>query len=228
MIRAIGITKAYGEGPSRYEALRGVDLEIAAGDILSIMGPSGSGKTTLLQTLSGIDRPDKGEIWAGETGLHLLNDNKLSDYRLHHMGFVFQSYHLIPVLSALENVELPLIASGTAAKQAAQLARQALHDVGLSGLEERYPSELSGGQNQRVSIARAIVARPKLLWADEPTGALDTKTAAQLMDLLLQINQEQQITVVIVTHDPKIAQATKRTLHMENGRIVSEDGGDRH
>ncbi|WP_409343845.1 ABC transporter ATP-binding protein [Paenibacillus sp. MBLB4367] len=225
LIEAKQISKTFGRGESETRALKQVSLNVRDGEMISIMGPSGCGKTTLLHLLAGIERADEGEIRIDGTPLHGMNDDKLAAFRLAHMGFVFQTYHLIPVLHALDNVALPLIGRGLSEKEAKSRAYEALEQVGLGDKAKRFPAELSGGQNQRVAIARALVGDPKVVWADEPTGALDSKTAEQVLGLLRKMNEHRRTTIVIVTHDPQIAEQTDRILRMENGRIVSEQPG---
>ncbi|MWC30166.1 ABC transporter ATP-binding protein [Paenibacillus sp. MMS18-CY102] len=232
MINVRQLCKTHGAGNAAVKALKEVSFSIEQGEMVSIMGASGSGKTTLLQVLSGIDRMDSGEIWIGGTPIHELKDNQLSEFRLKHMGFIFQSYHLIPVLSAAENVVVPLLARGETRKAAKEKAAMALQQVGLGDKLDRLPSELSGGQNQRVAIARAIAGKPSVIWADEPTGALDSESSAQIIGLLSMLNQSLNTTVVIVTHDPNVAKATSRTIVMSNGRVMGgagqEAGAFRH
>ncbi|GIQ62048.1 ABC transporter ATP-binding protein [Paenibacillus cisolokensis] len=222
MIVARDLSKTYGKGDAATRALREVNLEIEQGEMAAIMGPSGCGKTTLLQLLAGIERMSEGEVWLDRIPLHTLDDRSLSSLRLQKMGFIFQSYHLIPVLTAAENTAIPLIAGGMPAKDARRRALAALKEVGLGGMEDRYPGEMSGGQNQRVAIARAIAAEPAVLWADEPTGALDTDTSGQIIGLLEMLNRHRGTTVVIVTHDPKIAERCSRIIRMQNGRILHD------
>lgn len=222
MIVARDLSKTYGKGDAATRALREVNLEIEQGEMAAIMGPSGCGKTTLLQLLAGIERMSEGEVWLDRIPLHTLDDRSLSSLRLQKMGFIFQSYHLIPVLTAAENTAIPLIAGGMPAKDARRRALAALKEVGLGGMEDRYPGEMSGGQNQRVAIARAIAAEPAVLWADEPTGALDTDTSGQVIGLLEMLNRHRGTTVVIVTHDPKIAERCSRIIRMQNGRILHD------
>lgn len=223
-IRAQGLSKTYGKGMAAARALREVTLGIAKGEMVSITGPSGCGKTTLLQILAGIESCDSGEIWIGDAPLHEWDDAKVAKLRLAKMGFVFQSYHLVPVLTAWENAALPLIAAGMPSGKARTRAREALEEVGLADKSGSYPSQMSGGQNQRVAIARAIVGKPDIIWADEPTGALDTDTAEQIIGLLEMLNRHHGTTIAIVTHDPGIAARTTRTIRMQNGRVV-HDGG---
>ncbi|MBB3070143.1 putative ABC transport system ATP-binding protein [Paenibacillus baekrokdamisoli] len=216
------MSKTFGVGQAKTRALKQISMEISAGETVSITGPSGCGKTTLLHLLAGIERMDEGEVWIGETAIHMLDEDELSKLRLEKMGFVFQSYHLIPVLRAWENVALPIIARGMNRKEAREKAVEALKLVGLAERAERYPSELSGGQNQRVAIARAIIGEPKILWADEPTGALDTGTADQIIGLLEMLNSHYGTTLVIVTHDSHIAARMNRTIRMQEGRIIHD------
>jgi putative ABC transport system ATP-binding protein len=222
MLYAKDVRKTYGEGAGAVRALRGVTLRIGQGEMVAVMGPSGCGKTTLLNVLSGIERTDDGEIWFHETALHRLKDKHLSDIRLKRMGFVFQQFHLIEVLSVWENVALPLIAQSVPPKEARDKALEALNHVGLTDKIYALPSELSGGQRQRTAIARAIVGQPEVIWADEPTGALDTDNAEQVVGLLRRLNETFGTTVVIVTHDPAVAAGTHRIVRMENGRILNE------
>lgn len=222
MIRTIGVTKTFGTGSAATKALKEISFSIQAGEMAAIMGPSGCGKTTMLHILAGLEQADSGEIWIGDAALHTLNDNQRSQLRLESMGFVFQNYHLIPVLTAQENVAIPLIGRGEPSRSAAKKAKAALEQVGLGDKANRYPAELSGGQNQRVAIARAIVGKPSVIWADEPTGALDTATAEQVVGLLRQINEWFNTTVVMITHDRDIAASADRILRMESGRLVSE------
>jgi putative ABC transport system ATP-binding protein len=224
IVRAQRVGKTFGAGETAVRALKEVDLTIAAGEVVSIMGPSGCGKSTLLHVLAGIEQADGGEIWIDGVPLHSLKEKALSDFRLNTMGFVFQQFHLIPVLTALENVALPLVARGLSDREAHRRAAAALEQVGLADKARRYPAELSGGQNQRVAIARALVGRPKIVWADEPTGALDSRTAEAIIGLLKRCNEAYGTTVVIVTHDPAVASRTDRIIRMENGRVLGERG----
>src|SRR5690348_1893122 len=201
MVEAENVQKSYLTGTLRTHALRGVSLGVAKGEMVAIMGPSGCGKTTLLNCLSGLDRYDAGTIRIEGQDLAALDDNAKTTYRARRMGFVFQFYNLLPVLSAVENVELPLVVSGVPAKQARQQALGALAQVGLADRAQHRPAQLSGGQRQRVTIARALVNQPAIVWADEPTGDLDSQTADEVMGLLERLNREQQQTFVIVTHD---------------------------
>lgn len=225
MIRTIDLNKSFGHGDSKSKVLKDINLHIYSGEIVSIMGPSGCGKTTLLQILSGLDGMDSGQVWIDGIALHEKKDRELTSFRLRNMGFIFQSYHLIPVLNALENVAVPLIAQGVSEREAKKVAMEVLKNVGLNNKAFNRPSELSGGQNQRVAIARAIVCKPKVIWADEPTGALDSQTSEQIVGLLSLLNETYGTTIVIVTHDTKVSAKAGRVIKMENGRILSHGGG---
>jgi len=222
IIQAIDVVKTYDTGKVRVEALRGVNLQINRGEMVAIMGPSGCGKTTLLNCLSGLDVVDSGRILVENVDLATMSDNAKTEYRAHRMGFVFQFYNLLPVLSAVENVELPLLVSGVSAKQARKMATESLDIVHLAPWAEHKPAELSGGQRQRVTIARALVNSPAIVWGDEPTGDLDSQNATEIMELLTDLNQEHNQTFVLVTHDQGIAQRTERIIRMQDGRIVSD------
>jgi putative ABC transport system ATP-binding protein len=222
IVQAIDVVKTYDTGKVRVEALRGVNLQIERGEMVAIMGPSGCGKTTLLNCLSGLDIIDSGRILVEGTDLATMSDNEKTEYRAKRMGFVFQFYNLLPVLAAVENVELPLLVSGVSAKEARKMAMDALEIVHLTPWATHKPGELSGGQRQRVTIARALVNRPAIVWGDEPTGDLDSQNAAEIMDLLLGLNKEHNQTFVLVTHDQGIAQRTERIIRMQDGQIVSD------
>ena len=204
-------------------ALSDVSLAVPRGDMVAIMGPSGCGKTTLLNCLSGLDDVDAGVVRVGGVDISKLSDNERSAYRANRMGFVFQFYNLLPVLSAIENVELPLLVSGTPARDARERAVAALGLVHLQDWGHHRPSQLSGGQRQRVTIARALVNKPAIVWADEPTGDLDSKNAEEIMDLMVALNRENQQTFVIVTHDRAVAARTFRIVSMLDGAIVEEE-----
>jgi putative ABC transport system ATP-binding protein len=218
VVDARGLRKVYDTGSGRVEALRGVDLIVARGEIVSIAGPSGSGKSTLLNCLSGLDDVDAGEIRIDGLDLRRMSDNERTDLRARRIGFVFQSFNLLPMLSAEENVELPLLIAGQSGRKARRRAGEALARVGLDGVGSRPPDELSGGEQQRVAIARAIVHDPALLFADEPTGSLDSETARQIVDLLVALNADGQ-TIVVVTHNPDVARRTGRVLRMSDGTL---------
>jgi putative ABC transport system ATP-binding protein len=221
IVDARGVRKTYAAGDVRVEALRGVDFAVRRGEMVAIMGPSGCGKTTLLNCLSGIDTFDAGVIMIDGRSLRTMRDRDLTRYRARSMGFVFQSYNLLPVLSAVENVELPLLVSGHSAEAARTRAREALEAVGLGERAAHRPARLSGGQQQRVAVARAIAARPAIVWADEPTGNLDSGTAGDLMTLLRRLNQTLGQTFVIVTHALEVGQQADRIVHMRDGLIAS-------
>src|SRR2546422_8296521 len=222
IVRAAKVHKTYDSGSVEVHALRGVDLEIAPGEMVAIMGPSGCGKTTLLNCLSGLDDLSGGDVWVEGVNLSEMGDDRRTEYRARRMGFIFQSYNLLPILNARENVELPLILGGVSYRQAREVARRILDLVGLADFGEHRPAELSAGQQQRVAIARALVNKPAIVWADEPTGNLDSETSAQVMDLLVRLNRENGQTFVVVTHDPAVAARGHRILQMKNGQIVKE------
>ena len=219
IIRAEGVRKTYDTGKVTVEALRGVDLEVLQGEMVAVMGPSGSGKTTLLNTLSGLDDIDEGLIEIDGRDLARMRDRERTLYRASNMGFVFQFYNLLPVLTAVENVEMPLLLSGhrVSAKAARQRAHEALDAVGLADQADQLPGELSGGQRQRVTIARALVNEPAIVWADEPTGDLDSRTAQDIVDLMRRLNRENGQTFVIVTHDPEIGAQCDRIITIRDG-----------
>jgi putative ABC transport system ATP-binding protein len=222
IIEAIDIVKTYDTGKVRVEALRGVNLKINRGEMVAIMGPSGCGKTTLLNCLSGLDVIDSGRILVENVDLATMSDNSKTEHRAKRMGFVFQFYNLLPVLSAVENVELPLLVSGVKSKEARKMSIDALEIVHLQNWAQHKPGELSGGQRQRVTIARALVNSPAIVWGDEPTGDLDSQNATEIMDLLTNLNKQHNQTFVLVTHDQGIAQRTERIIRMQDGRIVSD------
>jgi putative ABC transport system ATP-binding protein len=217
------LVKTYSSGDVQVQALRGVSLQVRRGEMVAIMGASGSGKTTLLNCISGLDTFDSGVVRIGGVDLASLSDKQKTSYRAHNMGFVFQTYNLLPVLSAVENVELPLVVSGVDARHARQLALQALDRVGLADRANNRPGQLSGGQRQRVTIARSLVNDPEIVWADEPTGALDSKTANEIISLMEQMNREQGQTFVIVTHDAGVGRRCDRLVTMTDGQISGEE-----
>ena len=221
------VRKVYRTGALDVEALGRVDLTVARGEFLAVMGPSGSGKTTLLNCLSGLDDIDSGSVLVEGQNLHAMRDAARTAHRARRMGFIFQAYNLIPVLSATENVELPLLLNGMTAKQSRVRAHEMLERVGLGHRFDHRPSELSGGEQQRVTVARALAIEPALVWADEPTGNLDTQTADRVLDLLSELHAE-GLTLILVTHDPAIGEAAERLITMTDGAIVSDrrrDGG---
>lgn len=226
MIQAQGLTKIYQMGEEQVHALRGVTFSVERNEYISIMGPSGSGKSTLLHILGCLDRPTSGGLTIEDINVLEASDNKLAEIRNQKIGFVFQSFNLLPKATALENVELPLIYSGVRKKERRERALAVLERVGLADRVLHRPTELSGGQRQRVAIARAMVTEPAFILADEPTGALDTKTSAQILDLFSELNDEGN-TVVIITHDPTVAEKTKRIIRLLDGRIIedSAEGG---
>lgn len=219
LLRARGVTKTYTSGTSAVTALRGVDLDVRAGDLMTVMGPSGNGKTTLLNCLSGIDTIDEGTVEIDGEDIHAMKDAKRTLHRAKRMGFIFQSFNLIPVLSARENVEIPLGILGVSSAEARVRAEAMLDRVGLTNRGDHRPRELSGGEQQRVAIARALVGEPAIVWGDEPTGNLDTETAASIIALLQEVNANGQ-TVVMVTHDPTLASLGNRLVEVRDGRVA--------
>ena len=217
------LDKTFRSGEIEVHALRGVDLTIETGEMVAIMGPSGCGKTTLLNSLSGLDSFDSGTVTIEGTSLASMNDRTRTDYRARRMGFVFQSFNLLPVISAVENVELPLLVSGVRPAQARKRALESLASVGLADWASHRPMQLSGGQIQRVTIARALVNHPALVWADEPTGNLDVGSSNDVLALMQQLNREQGQTFVIVTHDPQVAELCGRIVRMKDGEIVANE-----
>ena len=222
IMRAVGVTKTYRSGSNEVHALRGVSLDVNAGDLITVVGPSGNGKTTLLNCLSGIDSIDSGEVFIDGRDIHSLSDSARTAHRGERMGFIFQSFNLIPVLSARENVEIPLVISGASQGDAARRARDMLHRVGLDNRVDHRPQELSGGEQQRVAIARALVTEPAIIWGDEPTGNLDSETAASIIELLQEVNDNGQ-TVVVVTHDKTVAAIGNRIVEVRDGQISRDD-----
>jgi putative ABC transport system ATP-binding protein len=224
LIELRGLTKTYGTGDAAFTALCGVDLSIHRGEFVAVMGPSGSGKSTLMNILGCLDSPSSGSYRFKGIEVETLNKDQRSLIRRHALGFIFQGFNLLARTSALENVELPLLYRGYPRKQRHQLAREALASVGIADKERNTPSELSGGQQQRVAIARAIVTNPDTLFADEPTGNLDSKTTLEIMALLQKLNSERKISIIMVTHENDVAEYARRTIHVRDGLIAVDSG----
>lgn len=225
MIQARQVHKTFQMGKIAVQALRGIDLTVTAGEMVAIMGPSGCGKTTLLNCLSGLDDFEAGEVEIEGVNLRTMNDRARTSYRAQRMGFIFQTFNLLPVITAVENVELPLLVSGVRPAEARRRADAALVQVGLADRAHHRPAELSGGQRQRVTIARALVNEPAIVWADEPTGNLDSKTAGDVLTLMQRLNQEARQTFVIVTHDAAIGALCNRVVRMQDGLIIDDGNG---
>src|SRR5436853_5544522 len=222
LVQIRDVHKHFTRGSERIDVLKGINLEIPQGDVLALMGPSGSGKTTLLNLIGGLDRPTSGTVEVAGEPISRLSDGQLAKWRSRHIGFVFQFYNLLPVLSAEKNVELPLLLTSLSGGERRQHVATALGVVGLADRARHYPRQLSGGQEQRVGIARAIVTDPTLLLCDEPTGDLDRKSGDELLDLLQALNREHGKTIVMVTHDPHAAARARRTLYLDKGNLVTE------
>ena len=220
-VQTTGVTRIYGSEAVPVYALRGVSLSIEVGEFVSIVGPSGSGKSTLLHVIGGLERPTEGEITVGDTVLGSCSDSELTDVRLYKMGFVFQAYNLIPVLSAVENVEFILQLQGIGKRERREHAREALRAFGLEGLFDRRPSEMSGGQQQRVAIARAVVSKPDVLLADEPSANLDSETTKEFCEYLQHANELRGVTILTATHDPLVMGYTKRQIRLVDGQIAT-------
>jgi putative ABC transport system ATP-binding protein len=223
IVEASNVDKRYDTGKVQVQALRGVSFKVPRGEMVAIMGPSGSGKTTLLNCLSGLDAIDGGKVLIENVALGEMSDDERTDYRARRMGFVFQFYNLMPVLNAVENVELPLLVARVATKPARAKALAALEMVGLAERADHLPDELSGGQRQRVTIARALVNDPAIVWADEPTGDLDSETAEEIVALMRTLNRNRGLTFLIVTHDISVGRATDRIVRMVDGQIIDEE-----
>ena len=223
LIRIRGLSKSYRRGDQHIPVLEDIHLDVQAGEFVALMGPSGSGKSTLLNLIAGIDQPTSGRIKIGGVDIATLNEGALADWRASHVGFIFQFYNLMPVLTAFENVELPLLLTGLSRRQRHEHVAAALDMVRLSDRVDHYPNELSGGQQQRVAIARALVADPALIVADEPTGDLDRTTGQEVLNLLQQLQRDLGKTIVMVTHDPKAASRAGRLIHLEKGVLVPDD-----
>ncbi len=223
VVEVRGVSRVYAEEAVPVHALREVDLTVSAGEFVSLAGPSGSGKSTLLNVIGGLDRPTSGTVAIDGTELNGLSDTQLADLRLHKIGFVFQAYNLIPVLSARENVEFIMQLQGVAAAERAERAQDILSALGLEEMSDRRPGELSGGQQQRVAVARAIVTEPALLLADEPSANLDSSTTEELLNLLRELNERRGVTIVAATHDPLVMSYAKRRITLRDGQIDSDD-----
>jgi putative ABC transport system ATP-binding protein len=219
VVRTVGLTRRYKMGDARVDALRGVDLTIARGEFVALVGPSGSGKSTVLNLIGGLDQPTSGQVWINGTELSASDERTLTRHRRQHVGFVFQSFNLLPRLTAKENVALPLMFSGVPERERLDRAGELLERVGLGPRLTHRPTQLSGGEQQRVAIARALVGEPALLLADEPTGNLDSATGAEIMRLLKALNQERGLTLLVVTHDPEIAAFATRTVRLRDGKV---------
>ena len=222
IIDAQGVHKTYRTAEVEVQALSGIDLQIGRGQMVAVMGPSGCGKTTLLNCLAGLDEIDQGEVHLDGHDIHQLSDRRRSDYRARKMGFIFQFFNLLPVLNAVENVEFPLLVAGVASAEARRSAEDILAQVGLADRLHHKPAELSAGQQQRVAVARALANSPVIVWADEPTGNLDSDTSEEVMELLVGLNRERGQTFVIVTHDTGVSERAERVIHMKDGRIERE------
>jgi putative ABC transport system ATP-binding protein len=221
-VRCIDVCKTYRQGDIEVRGLDHVNIEIKSGGFVCLSAPSGGGKTTLLNAIGGLDRPDSGEIWIGDRRIDNLRKGELADLRLRSIGFVFQAYNLIPVLTAGENVEFVMQVQGVPAVERRDKAMAILAEVGLGGLEDRRPAQMSGGQQQRVAVARAIVSRPEMVLADEPTANLDSHTSDQLMELFVELNEQHDTTFVIATHDQRVMSYARRLIRMLDGRIVDD------
>ena len=221
ILKAEGVRKIYRSGADSIVALHGLDLVVPQGEFLAVMGPSGSGKTTLLNCLSGLDEIDDGRVLVDDLSIHELSDRERTKHRAKEMGFIFQAFNLIPVFTATENVELPLLLAGVREHDARARARETLERIGLGHRLERRPTELSGGEQQRVAVARALAGKPRIVWADEPTGNLDSEMAAAVIQLLAELHDE-GLTIVLVTHDPTVAAHADRLITVRDGRIVED------
>ena len=221
-VRCVDLCKTYRQGDQDVKALDHVSIEIDEGGFVCLVAPSGGGKTTLLNAIGGLDIPDSGEVWIADQRIDEMSKGELADLRLANIGFVFQAYNLIPVLTAQENVEFVMQVQGVAAAERREKSQAILEEVGLEGLETRRPAEMSGGQQQRVAVARAIVSRPALVLADEPTANLDSRTSDELMELFTELNRHHNTTFVIATHDQRVMRYAKRIVRMLDGRIVED------
>jgi putative ABC transport system ATP-binding protein len=225
-VRITDVHKYFRRGSERVDVLKGLTLEVPYGEFLGLMGPSGSGKTTLLNLIAGLDRPSQGDVWVGGQRISRMSESQLARWRTRHVGFVFQFYHLLPVLTAYENVELPLLLLPLSAAQRRRQVMTALELVGLIDRLRHRPGQLSGGQQQRVGIARAIVTDPTLIVADEPTGDLDAQSADEILDLLVALRRALRKTILLVTHDPRAAERADRLLHLHKGVLIEQSRGN--
>lgn len=226
IVQVTDVHRYFRRGSERIDVLNGLTLDVEEGDFVALMGPSGSGKTTLLNLIAGLDRPSSGEVLIGGDRISAMSESQLAKWRTRNIGFIFQFYHLIPVLTAQENVELPLLLLSLAANQRQQQVRTALGLVGLAERVHHRPGQLSGGQQQRVGIARALVTDPTLIVADEPTGDLDAKSAGEILDLLVELGKSLRKTIIMVTHDPRAAARAHRILHLDKGRLVDKPASE--
>ena len=222
-VRTTSLWKIYPQEPDPVEAVRGISTEIETGDFVAMAGPSGSGKTTMLNMIGGLTRPSRGQIWIGDREITEMSDKDLAQLRLERIGFVFQSYNLLPVLTALENAEFTLLLSGIPKDERRKKVLELFNKIGLSGLEHRKPGKLSGGQQQRVAVARAVVANPALILADEPTANLDSKASADLLDVMERLNQDHGTTFLFSTHDPRVMERSRRLITLVDGQIESDE-----
>ena len=221
--RAVDLTRSFAVGENQIDALRGINLEVTKGQFVALVGPSGSGKSTLLNLVGGLDRPTEGQLWVGGVDLSASKEKALIEHRRRRVGFVFQSFNLLPRLTALENVALPLMFSGIAEQERLERARKLLASIGLQERMDHRPNQLSGGEQQRVAIARALVGKPAIILADEPTGNLDSTTGSEIMALLRHLNQVERVTLLLVTHDPEAASFADRVVQLRDGQIVDTD-----
>ena len=222
-VRTTSLWKIYPQEPDPVEAVRGISTEIETGDFVAMAGPSGSGKTTVLNMIGGLTRPSRGQIWIGDREITEMSDKDLAQLRLERIGFVFQSYNLLPVLTALENAEFTLLLSGIPKDERRKKVLELFNKIGLSGLEDRKPGKLSGGQQQRVAVARAVVANPALILADEPTANLDSKASADLLDVMERLNQDHGTTFLFSTHDPRVMERSRRLITLVDGQVESDE-----
>ncbi len=222
-VRTANLWKIYPQEPDPVEAVRGISIEIETGDFVAMAGPSGSGKTTMLNMIGGLTRPSRGQVWIGDREITEMSDKDLAQLRLERIGFVFQSYNLLPVLTALENAEFTLLLSGIPKDERRKKVLELFNKIGLSGLEHRKPGKLSGGQQQRVAVARAVVANPALILADEPTANLDSKASTELLDVMEQLNQDHGTTFLFSTHDPRVMERSRRLIALVDGQVESDE-----